>query len=50
MGLDVAECLFVDDMAVNIEGAQAVGMPGFFFDHTRVATSCARLVSYLGVG
>lgn len=50
MGLEVAECLFVDDMAVNIEGAQAVGMPGFFFDHTRVATSCARLVSYVGLG
>ena len=28
MGLDVAECLFVDDMAVNIEGSESVGMPG----------------------
>ncbi len=50
MGLDVAECLFVDDMAVNIEGAEAVGMPGFFFDHTDIAASCAGLVSYLGLG
>ena len=47
MGLAVAECLFVDDMQINIEGAKAVGMPGFFFDHTRVATSCARLVGSL---
>lgn len=50
MGLDVAECLFVDDMRINIKGAGAVGMPGFFFDHTRIATSCSRLVSYLDPG
>ena len=48
MGLDVAECLFVDDMQINIEGAEAVGMPGFFFDHTQVTTSCARLLRHLG--
>ena len=50
MGLDAAECLFVDDMAVNLDGAEAVGMPGFFFDHTRVAASCARLLGHLGLG
>ena len=50
MGLDVAECLFVDDMAVNLDGAEAVGMPGFYFDHTRVAASCDRLLSHLGLG
>ena len=50
MGLQVSECLFVDDMAVNIEGAEAVGMPGFFFDHTRVTSSCSELVDYLNLG
>ena len=50
MGLHVSECLFVDDMAVNLEGAEAVGMPGYFFDHTRVAASCSDLVSYLNLG
>ena len=50
MGLHVSECLFVDDMAVNIEGAEEVGMPGFFFDHTRVAGSCSELVDYLNLG
>jgi FMN phosphatase YigB (HAD superfamily) len=50
MGLDVAECLFVDDMAVNLEGAEAVGMPGFYFDHTQVAASCTRLLGHLGLG
>ncbi len=49
MGLDVAECLFVDDMAVNLDGAEAVGMPGFYFDHTRVAASCTRLLGHLGL-
>jgi len=49
MGLSVSECLFVDDMQINLDGAEAVGMPGFFFDHTRVAASCARLVGYLGL-
>ena len=49
MGLHVSECLFVDDMAVNIQGAEAVGMPGFFFDHTRVAASCDRLRRHLGL-
>ena len=47
MGLQVSECLFVDDMQINIEGAEAAGMPGFFFDHTRVAASCARLFELL---
>ena len=48
MGLKVGECLFVDDMQVNIEGAEAVGMPGFFFDHTDVRGSCTRLLNLLG--
>ncbi|MCE2529612.1 MAG: HAD-IA family hydrolase [Acidimicrobiia bacterium] len=47
MGLSVSECLFVDDMQINLDGAEAVGMPGFFFDHTRVAASCNRLLELL---
>ena len=49
MGHGVAECLFVDDMQINIEGAEAVGMPGFYFDHTAVPGSCVRLLSLLGL-
>jgi len=28
----------------------AIGTPGFSFAHTRVAASCTRLLSYLGLG
>ena len=49
LGLDPDQCLFVDDMRINIEGSEAVGMPGFFFDHTAVPESCARLLSKLGL-
>lgn len=47
MGFDAAECLFVDDMQINVEGAEAVGMPGFYFDHTRANRSCHRLLEQL---
>ncbi len=47
MGLSVSECLFVDDMQFNLDGAEAVGMPGFFFDHSAVEESCARLLRLL---
>lgn len=30
--LDPADCLFVDDMPQNVEGARAVGMDGYLFD------------------
>ena len=30
-GLAPEECLFVDDVPANIQGAQAVGIPGFLF-------------------
>lgn len=30
-GLELSECLFVDDRLVNVEGAQAVGMEGYCF-------------------
>lgn len=49
MALEVAECLFVDDMRINIDGAEAVGMPGFYFDHTRVTRSCTNLLELLHI-
>ena len=39
LGLPPEACLFVDDMQLNVDGAAAVGMEGFFFDHTDVAGS-----------
>jgi FMN phosphatase YigB (HAD superfamily) len=39
--------LFIDDMQVNVDGAEAVGMRGFFFDHTDAAGSVARLLDML---
>ena len=54
MRLDVGEFLFVDDMQVImqviVDGAEAVGIPGFFFDHTIMTATCARLLSYLDFG
>lgn len=47
--LDPGACLLVDDMAVNVEGAERAGMPGFFFDHTAPSDSCARLLERLGL-
>lgn len=49
LGVPVEKCLFVDDMQVNIDGGEAVGMPGFFFDHTDVTGSCERLLQRLDV-
>jgi hypothetical protein len=42
--------LFVDETDCQYQGAEAVGMPGSFFDHTEVTASCARLLRYLGEG
>ncbi|MXX64345.1 MAG: HAD-IA family hydrolase [Acidimicrobiia bacterium] len=47
LALEPSQCLFVDDMEVNIKGGEAVGMPGLFFDHTRVRESCDRLLDLL---
>lgn len=41
------QCLFVDDMHKNVAGAEAVGMAGFFFDHTDVTGSLDRLFDRL---
>ena len=43
LGLPPERCLFVDDMHKNVDGAEAVGMHGFFFDHTDVSGSLDRL-------
>ena len=47
LALPPAGCLFVDDMQKNVDGAAAVGMHGFFFDHTDVARSLDRLFARL---
>ena len=47
LGVEPAECLFVDDMQVNVVGAESVGMRGFFFDHTDAAGSVERLLAML---
>lgn len=49
LGIPPERCLFVDDMQQNVDGAEAVGMVGFFFDHTDVAGSLARLFDRLGL-
>ncbi len=40
-------CLFVDDLPVNVAGAEAVGMEGFWFDVTDVPGSVRRLLDRL---
>jgi len=42
------QCLFIDDMQVNIDGALQVGMEGFFFDHTDPVRSCRQLIRRVG--
>lgn len=36
-GLNPAECFFIDDLGINIEGARACGMDGHCFDSSDVA-------------
>ncbi len=36
-GLKAEECLLVDDMTYNVEGAEAVGIPGFHFHNNAAA-------------
>ena len=49
LGLPTAECLFIDDLTVNVEGARAVGMEGFRFDVPDPRGSVRRLFELLGV-
>jgi HAD superfamily hydrolase (TIGR01509 family) len=44
------ECLFIDDMPVNVRGAEAVGMEGFRFEVTDPEGSIETLRGRLGVG
>ncbi|QCL97673.1 HAD family hydrolase [Agrobacterium tumefaciens] len=49
LGLPREACVFVDDQAKNIEGAEAVGLPHVHFDVTRPADGYARALSMLGL-
>ena len=49
LGLPREACVFVDDQAKNIEGAEAVGLPHVHFDVTRPADGYARALSLLGL-
>ncbi len=46
LGLDPAECVFVDDIQVNVAAAEAVGMTAIL--HTDPATTLSRLGGLLG--
>jgi HAD superfamily hydrolase (TIGR01509 family) len=50
LGAPTGECLFIDDMPVNIRGAEAVGMEGFHFEVTDPEGSIEKLRARLGVG
>jgi len=49
LGIDRADCVFVDDQKKNIEGAQAVNLPHVHFDVTRPAESYAQALRMLGI-
>jgi putative hydrolase of the HAD superfamily len=47
LGLEPAECVFIDDMAANVAAAQAVGMTAVL--HTDTASTARALQDLLGV-
>ncbi len=47
LGLAPEACLFVDDLPVNVAGAEAVGMEGFWFDVADPRGSIRRLLERL---
>jgi putative hydrolase of the HAD superfamily len=47
LGLLAADCVFVDDQAKNLRGAEIVGMPHVHFDVTRPAESYTRALALL---
>ena len=49
LGEDPRRCLFVDDLAANLDGARAVGMAAQLFDVTDPAGSVARVLDALGL-
>lgn len=49
IGVDRADCVFVDDQQKNIDGAKAVNLPYVHFDVTRPAESYAAALAMLSV-
>jgi len=49
LGLPAGEVLFVDDLAENVTGAEAAGLPAVLFDITDPAGSTARVRKQLGL-
>lgn len=49
LDLDAGDCLFVDDVAVNCEGAEAVGMPSHHVDIRDPEAAMEALAARLGV-
>jgi putative hydrolase of the HAD superfamily len=49
LGVDPADCLFVDDQPGNVEGARAVGMTALWFDVTDPERSYAAARTELGL-
>ena len=50
LGIDAADCVFVDDQPKNVRGAKVAGMQAIQFDVTDPARSYAAALSLLGVG
>lgn len=49
LGLKAGDCVFVDDQARNIRGAEAVGMAVVHFDVTAPRRSCSEALSHFGL-
>jgi putative hydrolase of the HAD superfamily len=47
LGLDPAECVFIDDIEANVQAAEALGMTGVL--HTDPAATEGRLAELLGL-
>lgn len=50
LGLEPGDCVFVDDLTVNCEGAEAVGMASVRFDPTAPEASLTDLLERVGAG
>jgi putative hydrolase of the HAD superfamily len=49
LGLEAAQCVFVDDQKKNVDGAIAVGLTTVHFDVTHPAKSYAEALALLGI-
>jgi putative hydrolase of the HAD superfamily len=47
LGLDPAECVFIDDIEANVQAAEALGMTGVL--HTGAAATAAQVASLVGL-